>query len=276
VIIARAPSWFALTMALGALAWLAGNAHWLAGAGIYQVMSCWMAFLVLTIAGERLELNRLLRPPPMVRAAFVVAISFICTGVAIGLRWPDAGLRMTGAGFVMLSVWLAIFDIARRTLRQPGVTRFISACLYSGYVWLGVGGFLALATGATTPGPRYDAMLHAVFLGFVVSMVFGHALIVFPAILGRPMPFRHAFYLHLVLLHGSVIVRLIGDLSDDFGRWRAWGGALNAVAIAVFVVNSASSLAHSSALRSPSSGQSPVPSAPHAAPADATPPAPRT
>jgi hypothetical protein len=33
---------------------------------------------------------------------------------------------------------LATFDIARRTVRQSGVTRFIAVCLLSGYVWLGV------------------------------------------------------------------------------------------------------------------------------------------
>jgi len=70
-------------------------------------------------------------------------------------------------------------------------------------------------------------------------MIFGHALIVFPAILGRAMPFRSAFYAHLALLHASVIVRLIGDLAENLGRWRPWGGALNAVAIGVFAVNSA-------------------------------------
>jgi hypothetical protein len=239
VVMSREASLFALTMALGAVAWLAGNAQWLAGMGIYRVVSCWMAFLVLTIAGERLELNRLRRPSLMVRAAFVVTIVVTCTGVAIGSRWPDGGMRATGAGFVMLSIWLASCDVARRTVRQPGVTRFISVCLLSGYAWLGAGGSVALATGAATPGPTYDAILHAVFLGFVVSMIFGHALIVFPAILGRPMPFRSAFYVHLALLHASVIVRLIGDLAEDLGRWRPWGGALNAVAIGVFAVNSA-------------------------------------
>jgi hypothetical protein len=42
----------------------------------------------------------------------------------------------------------------------------------------------------------YDAMLHAVFLGFVISMVFAHASVIFPAVLGLPFEYRPAFYLH--------------------------------------------------------------------------------
>jgi hypothetical protein len=251
VVVSRDPSLFAVTMAVGAAAWLAGNAQWCAGAAIYRVVPCWMAFLVLTIAGERLELNRLLRPSPLSTAAFIVAVLFICAGVAIAGRWSEEGLRAVGVGFVALATWLATCDLARRSVRQKGVTRFIGICLLSGYGWLGVAGLLALSPGAATPGPRYDAILHAVFLGFAVSMIFGHAPIVFPAILGSPMPFRSVFYVHLATLHVSVIVRLLGDLSDDLGRLRPWGGVLNAAAIGVFVANSASTLWRQSRVASP-------------------------
>ena len=33
-------------------------------------------------------------------------------------------------------------------------------------------------------GPRYDAMLHSIFLGFVFSMIFAHAPIILPTITG--------------------------------------------------------------------------------------------
>jgi hypothetical protein len=45
------------TMALGALLWLVGNACWLVGWPVPQVVPWWSGFLVLTIAGERLELS---------------------------------------------------------------------------------------------------------------------------------------------------------------------------------------------------------------------------
>lgn len=47
----------------------------------------------------------------------------------------------------------------------------------------------------------------------------------------------------LAVLHVSVSLRIVGDLVDEFGRFRAWGGLLNAVALALFVANMAGSLA---------------------------------
>lgn len=228
---------FTAVMTLGAVAWVAGNVHWLAGAAIYRVVFWWIAFVVLTIAGERLELNRLLRPTAAARAIFGGAVVLVTVGAAIAAAQPAVGVRIVGAGLLAVGLWLALLDIARRTIRQHGETRFIAVSLLSGYAWLGVGGVIALVTAASAPGVEYDALLHAVFLGFAVAMIFGHAPIVFPAILGAPMPFTRAFYGHLALLHASVAVRLAGDLVEPFARARSWGGLLNALALVLFVVN---------------------------------------
>ena len=233
---------FVMTMLAGAVAWVVGNVLWLAGSAIYRVVFWWMLFLVLTIAGERLELNRLLQPRPIVRTFFVAAVLVLIAGAAIGLRWPEAGVRTLGAGLCAVAGWLAANDIARRTVRQHGLTRFIAACLLSGYVWLAVAGVLAVLSGAALPGGRYDAILHAIFLGFVVSMIFGHAPIIFPAILGRPLRYHPMFYLHLILLHASVALRLIGDLVEDLGRWRGWGGLVNMCALLLFLLNTIASV----------------------------------
>jgi hypothetical protein len=84
------------------------------------------------------------------------------------------------------------------------------------------------------PGLVHDAMLHAVFLGFVVSMVFAHAPVIFPAVLGLPLAYRPAFYLHVGVMYVSLILRVVGDLVDSLGRWRVWGGFFNAFALLLF------------------------------------------
>jgi hypothetical protein len=43
-----------------------------------------------------------------------------------------------------------------------------------------------------------------------------------------------------------VFVRIAGALVDSLGRWRYWGGRLNAVALLVFVLNVGRSLTRSS------------------------------
>jgi hypothetical protein len=134
--------------------------------------------------------------------------------------------------------------------------------LLSGYAWLGFGGLAALVSGAAAPGLVYDATLHAVFLGFVMSMVFAHAPVIFPAILGRPLVYAPRFYAHVVVLHVSLLVRIVGDLSDELARWRVWGGLLNAVALLLFVINVARSIAVAGRTMPPSpseqSGRTPL------------------
>jgi hypothetical protein len=76
--------------------------------------------------------------------------------------------------------------------------------------------------------------LHAVFVGFVISMIFGHAPIIFPAILGVPINFQPAFYVHLVLLHVSLALRVFADYAN-LHSLRMWGGLLNEVAILLFI-----------------------------------------
>jgi len=39
-------------------------------------------------------------------------------------------------------------------------------------------------------GGGYDAVVHAIFLGFVISMVMAHAPVILPAVLRRPLPYR--------------------------------------------------------------------------------------
>jgi hypothetical protein len=249
VICRRQPSLFALTMAAGAVAWAAGNLQWAAGAAVYRVVFWWMAFLVLTIAGERLELNRVLQPTPTVRWSFVGAMTLVAGGSILTVWRPDAGVRLLGAGLLASTAWLARNDVARRTITQRGVTRFMAVALLGGYAWLGVGGAMGVILAPSTPGVRYDAMLHAVFLGFVMSMVFAHAPVIFPAVLGVSFRFRPTFYAQVAVLHISLILRLVGDLVDVLGRWRVWGGLLNAAAVVLFLVNTVTSLEAAPRLR---------------------------
>jgi len=240
VIVRAQPSLFAATMLAGSASWLIGNALWIGGDAIFRVVFWWIAFLVLTIAGERLELNRLLRPAGAVRAGFVAAVMVVVAGVCATGWAPSAGVQLTGVGLAALCAWLAVNDIARRTIRQPGVTRYIAVSMLLAYCWLGIGAAVAIVTGAFDPGPAHDAILHAIFLGFALSMVFGHAPIVLPAVTGLTLRYRATFYAPLLLLQFSMALRLVGDLIEELGRYRAWGGLLNAFALLMFLLNTAS------------------------------------
>jgi hypothetical protein len=71
-------------------------------------------------------------------------------------------------------------------------------------------------------------------LGFVFGMIFGHAPIILPAVLGIPLAYRPTFYVPLLLLEASVALRVTGGLLGHFAA-RQWGGLLNVVAILTFL-----------------------------------------
>ena len=232
-ILRRQTALFTLIMALGAVSWFIGQVLWLRGEPIHRVVFWWAGFLVLTIAGERLELTRLVRLGAPSRAAFVAAVGTLLAGLTLTSLALDVGVRMIGVAFVALATWLGVCDVARQTVRAPALTRFIAVALLTGYVWLGVAGLLAVRWGGVAAGARYDAMLHALFVGFVFSMIFGHAPLIVPAVLGLGIVYRPAFYAPLGLLHASLTLRVLGDLLL-WAPGRRWGGLLNALAILVF------------------------------------------
>lgn len=249
----RQPTLYMGSMALGVLCWIAGNMLWLAGEPFYRVVFLWAGFLIFTIAGERLELSRLLRLTTFKQITFGAATLIVLTGAAFSPAQPEWATRVFGAGLIGLTVWLYRYDIARRTVRSSGLTRFIAVSLLCGYAWLAVGGILALVFGAVVTGPYYDALLHAIFLGFVFSMIFGHAPVIFPAVLGTAIAYRAAFYSHLALLHLSVALRVAGDLSG-WAPGRQWGAIGNAAAILLFLANTVVSAVRAASVKANSSG----------------------
>jgi hypothetical protein len=225
---------FTFTLVVGAACWVVGNGLWAAGSPVRDIVTWWLAFLILTIAAERLELSRFLPPSRAARAMFALILLVLVTGLAGSPRtW---GSQAFAAGLLALAAWLLKQDIARRTVRGTGLTRFIAVCLLSGYGWLAVGGGVIIVAGGLVPGsPAYDAAVHALALGFVFAMVFGHAPIIFPAVMRVRMPYHWTFYAPLALLHLSLAARLAGDAVENY-EWTRMGALLNAVALAAFIV----------------------------------------
>ncbi len=243
------PSLHNVVLAAGAVCWVVAAGLWLAGWDISRFVPWLAGFLVLTITGERLELSRMTGTSQRARLLFAGAAGLFTAGLLASLAAGPAaaapggsipaGIRVTGAGLIALAVWLSRYDIARRTIRGRGLTRYMAAGLLAGYTWLAVAGGLWLGIGQMADGPAYDAELHAIFLGFVMSMIFAHAPVIIPSVTGRQLPFRRVLYLPLVLLHASLVLRLAGgDWADNTVAWQ-WGGSLNEIAILLFLVMAA-------------------------------------
>lgn len=100
-----------ITMALGTLALSAGNLLWYFGR-LDIATFFWGAFLLLTIAGERIELAQLLTAPGRVRSGFVISVGLYMAGVLITLYNMQLGLRLTSLG--MLALFVGFFAMMRQ------------------------------------------------------------------------------------------------------------------------------------------------------------------
>jgi hypothetical protein len=228
-------------MTLGACAWLLSAALRASGAAFAQVVPFWMAFLVLTIAGERFELARILRPSRRGMIVFVAIVAVLAAGTLLTLADLVLGTRVAGAGLLALGVWLGLRDRPIAAARAHPLARFIGTATRLGYLWLAVAGAIALAFDGVPAGFRYDALLHALFAGFVLSLILAHAPIVVPAIVGGAFGYRRALYAGPVLLSLSVLARVGGDLLEQVPV-RDAGAVGIGIALAVFAVTMASGL----------------------------------
>jgi hypothetical protein len=233
-----------LTLVTSTLVFLLANILWMRGWLIPEVVPFWTGFLILQIAGERLELSRFFTLKTHYRVLFGIAGGIYLVGVLSILAAPEWGFRLAGLGLLALALWLLRYDGVRKTIRFPGLNKYMAMTLLTGYAWLVIAGTLMMVYGPLKAGFAYDALLHAIFLGFVFSMIFAHAPIILPAIAGRKIPFMKRFYGHLALMHMALIVRVIGDLLH-WEAGRHWGGVGNALAILWFIANTAWALSQS-------------------------------
>jgi len=220
-------------MWIGAGCWLIGNVHLLLFRLYAHSILWWMAFLLLTIVGERLELSRFLPLSALKRSALIIFL--IVFLVSCTLPFHLGGQVLTGVSLILIASWLLFYDMARKSIKKPGIHQFAAITLICGYVWLAVTGvfYLFNDTGTVT----YDALIHSFFLGFIFSMIFAHGPIILPGVLKLTVkPYHRMLYLWVFLFHFSLIIRITGGMLA-IPIWKQLGGIMNGVLIILFLVN---------------------------------------
>lgn len=225
-----------LVQALGAASALGAAMLFTGGAAATSFLPWLVGYVVLLIAGERMELARLGRSNDRAEQAVLTAAVGLLAAITLQLLFPSWAAPVLGVMLLALVVALLRVDVAPKMLRSTGLPRFSAACLMAGYGWLAVaGGILVLAVDPLTGG-AYDALVHAVMLGFTMSMIFAHAAVILPAVLRRPLPYHPVMYAPAVLLHVALAVRVIGgDLREVRVVWQI-GGIGNVLAVLAFAL----------------------------------------
>jgi hypothetical protein len=217
-----------------ALAWTAGTVLWAAGARADASAAWWFAFLIATIVAERIGKANLVRGMWAAQGLFFVAPwVLLAAGAAAMPLAPRLGGVLYGTALLGIACWLLAHGSLRHALHVPRLARYAALCESSGDAWLGLAG-LAWAVTALGIYPLRDAALHALALGFVGSMLMGHAPRAMAAMARLPLVHGPLLYAPAALLQASLLLRL-GPGSVE-PAWRATGAALNAAALALFVL----------------------------------------
>lgn len=219
-------------MLAGALAWATGNVLLLTN-GFYPVsLPWWMAFVLLVIASERLELMKFL-PVSLNQKRFFVGMLALFT-VTCALTFHGIGSYLAAFSLIAIALWLMRFDVVGLNLKKQQLTRYTGVALLTGYVSLSMCGIFILLASHKPLG--YDILVHTFFLGFVLSMIFAHGPIILPGVLGISIkPYHTTLYLWLTLLHGSWVVRVFADFTLDMVL-RKYTGMASGIAIAGYFI----------------------------------------
>lgn len=232
----RQPSYAVIVQALGAFMGLVGIALWARGIDVTAIVVWWAGFLVLTIAGERLELARIAFAAGATQARVTAEAAALVLAAGIAMVSPAIGYPLAGLALAALAIDLAWHDVARLTVRSPGLPRLAATCMLTGYGWAVIAGCVWMIGGPAFDGYRYDLVVHAITIGFVVSMIVAHAPVIVPAIARRPMPFHPVFWAVWGCLQAGLVIRTVAGARADLGAWQ-FGGAINVAAMLAFVIS---------------------------------------
>jgi hypothetical protein len=109
------PTLFLVVLAGAAVCWAVGNGVWLIVGDILAAVPWWLSFLILTFAGARLELTRLLPESRWGPRQFVIIAVVILVSATGALWWPDGSL---GYSYLSCNFW-------RSSLVEPRPERLL-------------------------------------------------------------------------------------------------------------------------------------------------------
>lgn len=225
-----------LVQALGAVCAFGAAMLFTGGVQTPSFLGWLIGYVVLLISGERMELARLGRSDDTAEQAVLAAGAALVAAIILQLLFPRWAAPVLGVVLLAIVAALLNVDVASKMLRSKGLPRFSAACLMAGYVWLTVAGGILVLAADPFDGGAYDALVHAVMLGFTMSMIFAHAAVILPAVLRRPLPYHPIMYVPAALLHVALAVRIVGgDLRDAHLVWQI-GGVGNVIAVLAFAL----------------------------------------
>ena len=226
----RQPSAEVIIQVLGSLVGLVGAAGWVAGLDAAVLAPTWLFFLVLTIVGERVELARAVFSDVRLESGILGLSLLAVLMLPVQAMAPSVGYPLLGLSLGLLLLVMASHDVAKGTFRHGGLPGFMGTCMLSAYAW----GLLAALIWMVAPldSSTYwgDMALHALAVGFIMTMVIAHVCMIVPSVIRRPLPFHPLLWGAWALMQVGLLIRLLGAIRLYTPLWKA-GNLLNVLGI---------------------------------------------
>jgi hypothetical protein len=185
-----------------------------------------VGFFLLIIVGERLELSRFL-PVSRLKINTLCGLLLIWIVGVLLISFHSPSFKWVNVLLSLVSLWLLQNDMSKHAIKKAGLHRFVGINLIIAYLWLFLFGIWQIIP--IKVAFAYDAFVHLYFIGFVLGMVIAHAPIILPSVLKLGVkPFHWGLYSWIFIIHISVIIRIISNISGNLA-WRKIGGLLNGV-----------------------------------------------
>ena len=222
----RSNYWYILS--LGAASWLIGNLYFLITDTIPFALPWWVGFILFTILGERLELTRFL--PISKQKIQILYVLLALAFVSLLLPLHGAGQVLYPISLLGLTLWYATNDMALKSIKKPGYSRYLAVGVLTGYGWLAIHA-LTFAFFFREHSWGYDVFVHTFFLGFGFSMIWAHGPMILPAVLKvKNRPFHSILWVFWSLFQLTLLTRILTSLLE-LDQWRKLLGMLNGISM---------------------------------------------
>lgn len=232
----RQPSKEVLMQMLASFVGLVGVVLWTGEVDATVLAPMWLMFLVLTIVGERVELARAVFSKPHVESIVLGLCLATVPALIAQCLWPSVGYPILGLAVGALMIYMAQHDVARATWHNSGLTGFMGVCMLSAYAWGLFAAFVWLFAPVEAGGYWTDMGLHALALGFIVTMVIAHASVIIPSVTRRPMPFHPVLWACWIILQAGLVLRLAGTIKGTQILWQV-GDAFSVIGMLAMMVS---------------------------------------
>ena len=226
----RQPSAEVLIQVLGSLVGLVGAAGWVAGLDAAVLAPTWLFFLVLTIVGERVELARAVFSDVRLESGILGLSLLAVLMLPVQAMAPSVGYPLLGLSLGLLLLVMASHDVAKGTFRHGGLPGFMGTCMLSAYAWGLLAALIWMAAPLDSSTYWGDMALHALAVGFIMTMVIAHVCMIVPSVIRRPLPFHPLLWGAWAFMQVGLLIRLLGAIRLYTPLWKV-GNLLNVLGI---------------------------------------------